>query len=211
MRRLSFSIVLALSTLLLVSIASAQTNTFTGYEAGYRNTTGTYNTFDGYLAGYDNTSGYDNTFVGEQAGLANSGNHNTFIGGEAGYTGCCNAFLGFQAGSWTSGYSDIFIGYLAGNNNTTGYNDIYIGNTGPSSGTEINTIRIGGGTGGLGSQTAAYIAGIWATYGGGTVPVYVNYNGQLFGGGGSSLRFKEQVRDMGDSTNALMKLRPVSF
>ena len=27
----------------------------------------------------------------------------------------------------------------------------------------------------------------------------------------SSLRFKEQVRDMGDSTNALMKLRPVTF
>ncbi|MDR3746618.1 MAG: tail fiber domain-containing protein [Acidobacteriota bacterium] len=27
----------------------------------------------------------------------------------------------------------------------------------------------------------------------------------------SSLRFKEKVRDMGDSTNALMKLRPVTF
>jgi hypothetical protein len=27
----------------------------------------------------------------------------------------------------------------------------------------------------------------------------------------SSLRFKEQVRDMGDSTNGLMKLRPVTF
>ena len=27
----------------------------------------------------------------------------------------------------------------------------------------------------------------------------------------SSLRFKEQIHDMGDSTNALMKLRPVTF
>ena len=40
--------------------------------------------------------------------------------------------------------------------------------------------------------------------------VYVNSNGQL---GTTDLlrRFKEQIRDMGDSTNALMKLRPVTF
>ena len=42
------------------------------------------------------------------------------------------------------------------------------------------------------------------------VPVYVDSNGQL-GTSPSSLRFKEQVRDMGDSTSALMKLRPVTF
>jgi hypothetical protein len=50
-------------------------------------------------------------------------------------------------------------------------------------------------------------------YGGtsaGGVSVYVNSNGQL-GTLTSSLRFKEQVRDMGDSTSALMKLRPVTF
>ena len=40
--------------------------------------------------------------------------------------------------------------------------------------------------------------------------MYVNSNGQL-GTSPSSLRFKEQVRDMGDSTNALMRLRPVTF
>jgi trimeric autotransporter adhesin len=40
--------------------------------------------------------------------------------------------------------------------------------------------------------------------------VYVNANGQL-GTQTSSLRFKEQVRDMGESSNALMKLRPVTF
>jgi hypothetical protein len=42
------------------------------------------------------------------------------------------------------------------------------------------------------------------------VEVYVNGQGQL-GTTTSSLRFKEQVRDMGDSTNDLMKLRPVTF
>jgi DNA repair exonuclease SbcCD ATPase subunit len=40
--------------------------------------------------------------------------------------------------------------------------------------------------------------------------VYVNSNGQL-GTQTSSLRFKEQIADMGDSTSALMKLRPVTF
>jgi hypothetical protein len=40
--------------------------------------------------------------------------------------------------------------------------------------------------------------------------VYINSFGQL-GTSPSSLRFKEQVRDMGDSSNALMKLRPVTF
>ena len=42
------------------------------------------------------------------------------------------------------------------------------------------------------------------------VPVQINSNGQL-GAQTSSLRFKEHVRDMGDSTSALMKLRPVTF
>ena len=38
----------------------------------------------------------------------------------------------------------------------------------------------------------------------------INENGQL-GAQTSSLRFKEHVRDMGDSTSALMQLRPVTF
>ncbi len=42
------------------------------------------------------------------------------------------------------------------------------------------------------------------------VAVYVDSNGNL-GVQKSSGRFKEQVRDMGDSTDALMKLRPVTY
>jgi hypothetical protein len=44
----------------------------------------------------------------------------------------------------------------------------------------------------------------------GGVPVQINANGQL-GAQTSSLRFKEQVRNMGDSTSGLMRLRPVTF
>src|SRR5208337_4062791 len=55
------------------------------------------------------------------------------------------------------------------------------------------------------------MAGIYgSSIGGSGIAVYVDNNGQL-GTTVSSLRFKEQVRDMGDSTDALMKLRPVTF
>ena len=54
------------------------------------------------------------------------------------------------------------------------------------------------------------MAGVFGVTSSSGIPVYINSNGQL-GTLTSSLRFKEQVRDMGDSTNALMKLRPVTF
>ena len=60
-------------------------------------------------------------------------------------------------------------------------------------------------------QTTAYIAGIYgSTTDNNGIPVYVDDNGQL-GTVVSSRRFKEQIRNMGDSTTALMKLRPVTF
>ena len=209
-------------------------NTFSGYEAGYSNTAGTANIFYGYTAGYSNTTGSDNTFSGYSAGYLNTtGFNNTFYGYTAGLnnaTGAYNAFYGFEAGvnnttgsfntfagghaagtSNTTGSYNTFFGFRAGVNNTTGNNDIYIGNLGGYPGVESNTIRIGGDVGsGYGPQTAAYIAGIYGATSSAGVPVYVNSNGQL-GTLPSSLRFKEQVRDMGDSTDALMKLRPVTF
>ena len=59
-------------------------------------------------------------------------------------------------------------------------------------------------------QTAAYIVGVYGSAASSGIPVYINSNGQL-GTSPSSLRFKELVRNMGDSTNALMRLRPVTF
>ena len=87
---------------------------------------------------------------------------------------------------------------------------MYIANLGPPSGNESNTIRIGWQGNGDEQQNTAYIAGIYGSTSSSGIPVYINSNGQL-GTMTSSLRFKEQVRDMGDSTNALMKLRPVTF
>jgi len=176
-----------------------QGNTLSGYQAGYSNTEGSENTISGYQAGFSNSNGAENTFSGDYAGYNNTtGNQNTFSGDHAGYnntTGCCNTFYGSSAGS----------------SNTTGSSNVYIGSDGPSSGTESHTIRIGTQGAFNEEQNVAYIAGIYgSTVGGSGIAVYVDNNGQL-GTVVSSLRFKEQVRDMGDSTSALMKLRPVTF
>lgn len=206
-------------------------NTFTGDSAGHNNTTGSGNTFTGLLAGSVNSTGHNNTFTGLAAGYYNStGDDNTITGVEAGgsnttgsentfegtgsggsnTTGTNNTFIGTIAGQYnTTASYNTFIGFQAGDYNTTGSNNIYIGSTGPSSGTESNTIRIGGGAISIGPQTATYIVGIYGVNAGG-IPVTINANGQL-GAPTSSLRFKEQVHDMGDSTAGLMKLRPVTF
>src|SRR5271166_822038 len=202
-------------------------NTFSGYQAGKSNTTGISNTFSGYQAGKSNTSGKYNTFSGGSAGASNTmgsyntfssygtgslnttGNYNTYSGYAAGFfntTGNNNTFYGVNAGLNNTSSNNTFVGYQAGLNNKTGSSDIYIGTEGPVSGTESNAIRVGDPS----AQSTAYIAGVFGVTSSSGIAVYINSNGQL-GTLTSSLRFKEQVRDMGDSTNALMKLRPVTF
>ena len=59
----------------MLSIGSpADGNVFLGVGAGASNISGQgrFNSFTGYQAGYSNTSGYQNTFVGEQAGFSNT-------------------------------------------------------------------------------------------------------------------------------------------
>ena len=49
-------------------VGSGQFNVFSGYLAGYSNTTGSYNTFSGNQAGFNNIAGGGNTFIGASAG-----------------------------------------------------------------------------------------------------------------------------------------------
>ncbi len=84
-------------------------------------------------------------------------------------------------------------------------NNVYIANPGYNN--EVSTIRIGDPA----HQVFTYIAGInGSTISSSGTTVFIDSSGQL-GTFTSSRRFKEQIRDMGDSTNALMKLRPVTF
>ena len=102
------------------------------------------------------------------------------------------------------------MGNYAGLFSTTGNSDIYIVNQGPDSGAESHTIRIGTQGNGGEQQNTTYIAGIAGSTVTG-VAVDVNTSTGQLGVAGSSRRFKEQIHDMGESSSALMKLRPVTF
>lgn len=176
-------------------ITSGNQNAFVGYHAGYQVTTGLQNSYFGDFAGEGNTTGSRNTFLGTGVGVYNNS------------TGSNNVYIGNDAGIGTTGNDNVAIGERAGLGNSNGSNDIYIGEGAgcDSFCTESKTIRIGT----QGTQSAAYLAGIYGVNVDG-IPVQINSNGQL-GVATSSLRFKEQIRDMGDSTEALIKLRPVTF
>ncbi len=108
-----------------------QGNTFSGYAAGYGNTSGNLNTFFGSSAGALNTTGYGNTYSGYSAGYSNTtSQQNTFYGAYAGYsnTSYSNTFSGYAAGYGnTSGTWNTFYGWRTGYSNTTGNENTFYG------------------------------------------------------------------------------------
>jgi hypothetical protein len=167
-------------------------NTANGIDALQSNTTGNYNTANGSSALAFNSTGYSNTATGLQALAFNAtGNNNTAEGQ--------NALIGN-----TSGSNNIALGSGAGSSLTTGNNNIDIGNGGVAG--ESNTTRIGT----SGTQTATFIAGIRGVAVAGGQPVAVNANGQL-GIRASSARFKEAIKPMDKTSEAILALQPVTF
>jgi hypothetical protein len=167
-------------------------NTATGYEALEENDHGSNNTATGVLALFDNRAGTDNTADGFEAlefGL-----------------GSFNVAVGSQALLNTTSDSNIAIGYLSGSNLTNGCCNIMIGNSGVAG--EANTIRIGNSFQ-HGRTFITAIRGV-TTGASNAVPVMIDSNGQL-GTTSSSRRFKEDIRDMGEASANLLRLRPVTF
>jgi len=210
----------------LYSNSSGFSNTSVGANALYDNQTGRENTAIGYNALYTNTVGHNNAAVGLEALLSNvDGYHNTAIGSyslTSNISGIRNTGIGSYAlrynttGSHnvaigrstlvdnTSGNANIAIGWEAGLNLTTGSNNIAIANAAVAG--ESNTTRIGS------LQTRTFIAGIYgANVGSSTgTTVVVNSDGQL-GTSASSRRYKEDIHDMGSTSNRVFDLRPVTF
>jgi len=182
-------------------------NVFLGPSSGNFAMTGFANTGIGTSTLSSNAGGIGNTVVGDEALESNTdGNFNTAIGGTAlqlNTIGGSNIAIGTQAlGQNVSGNNNIAIGTNAGYSVMTGSNNIYIAATGAE---ESQTIRIGF------SQAHTFIAGIRGIMTGGTaIPVLVDSNGQL-GTLSSSAQVKRDIADIGDSSNALLRLRPVSF
>ena len=167
-------------------------NSATGYQSMYLNSSGNYNTAQGYGSLNQNTTGQNNTALGTGALFLNGlGNNNTAVG----YSALNNNY---------SGSYNIGIGYNAGYVPSTGSYNIEIGNNGLSA--DNGVIRIG--TQGL--QHFTQIAGISGVKVTGGAQVLVNAKGQL-GVASSSIRYKENVNAMGDASDKLLALRPVTF
>jgi len=192
---------------------TASYNTAIGDSALITNSTGLGNTAVGYQALMNNTDAGGNTAVGVAALFHKSGgarppSHvtgNTAVGLFALYnnTGAFNAAVGDLALYNNTGASNIAIGSNAGRNLTTGNDNIDIGNVGVAG--ESKKIRIGE----VGTHSAAFIAGIFtSTVTGSTVAV--NGNGRL-GVATSSARFKDEIKPMDKSSEAIFALKPVSF
>ena len=170
----------------------AQNSAF-GRNALYANTTGARNAAFGTYALRNTTIGIENAAFGSHALRRNT-------------TGQQNAALGRLAlYNNTSGSRNVAVGVGAGSAQDTGNDNIYLANPGNSG--ESGQIRIGT----TGTHTGTRIAGIHgAALSGFGVQVLVEPNGTL-GTTVSSARFKQDVHDMGDASDLLMRLRPVTF
>ena len=208
----------------LFSLTSGNDNTALGFNALYGNTVGLYNTAVGSQALFALSIGGENTAVGFQA-LYNSKKSfdNTAIGFEALYNdktgwdntaigsiallnnvvGTANTAIGYNALSAnTEGGNNIAVGMGAGKNLTFGDYNIDIGNNGVAG--EAQTIRIGN------IQTSTYIAGIYQSTVPAGIPVIVDSKGHL-GTTTSSARFKDGIKPMDKSSEAILALKPVTF
>jgi len=195
----------------LVSNTTGRNNTACGVSALLSNTTGNGNTANGRAALQSNTTGDFNTATGNFALFSNStGSENLAYGSGALFsntTGNSNAAYGGDGlfGN-TTGSFNVAIGFEAGSGLTTGDNNINIGAYVSGSAGESNTIRIGT----QGVQNATYVAGIMGKTTPRGTPVFINANGQL-GTVQSSARFKEQIKPMGNASEAILTLKPVTF
>ena len=184
-------------------------NTAVGWEALGRNTTGSSDVAVGSGALAANIVGSGNTAVGAGALTSNIGaGSNTAVGENAlvaTTSGNFNTALGANALTVnTTGHSNIAVGTQAGRLLAAGSNNIYIGNQGVAS--ESSTIRLGDRL----AQKNTYIAGISGRTIAGGVGVLIDSQGHL-GTNTSSARYKEQIKPMDKSSEAILSLQPVTF
>jgi hypothetical protein len=193
----------------LQNISTGSFNTASGANALYSNTTGISNTAHGAFALQNNTIGFNNTANGVNALVSNTtGNENTANGNSAlslNTTGLHNTADGSQALLRnTTGNSNIALGFQAGQNLTIGSSNIDIGNAGVAG--DSRKIRIGI----PGTQNGAFVAGIYGVTVSRGIGVIVDSTGHL-GTTTSSARFKEAIKPMDKTSEAIHELKPVTF
>jgi len=175
-------------------------NTAIGNSALVSNTGGMFNTATGDVALFANTTGDDNTANGERTlGNNTDGNSNTAIGSRAlaaNTTGDANTAVGRNSlSSNISGNSNIALGSSAGSQVTT----------------VSNVICIGSNVAGFNVSDSCFIGNIYQKQvGADSLPVKIDSLGKL-GTEVSSKRFKRDIKPMGQGSEAVLALKPVTF
>src|SRR6476661_4104666 len=191
----------AVGAVALLLNSTATQNTAVGAGALVFNDTGPLNTAVGYQALYANVSGLENTAIGDQALLNNTGNFNVAVGGAAllnNTTGNENTACGSGALNDTTGNDNTALGFQAGISATTGDGNVYIGS---------------GMHGVAGEADHTYVRNVNTTSvnGMGTDTVTVNLTTGLLGHLSSSRRYKEDIKPMDKTSEALYMLNPVTY
>jgi len=193
----------AVGTNALLYNDSGNFNTAVGYQALFSNTTGTENTALGEGTLSSNTDGDFNTATGDVALLNNTTGINNTANGHStlvhNIDGSFNVAVGDGAlFDNTSGSDNTALGGSAGSNQTTGSGNVYVGD---------------GMFGVAGESNHTYIRNIKDTIvsGGGTDFVSVNLTTGLLGHVSSSRRYKEQIEPMDKASEALYRLKPVTY
>jgi trimeric autotransporter adhesin len=206
----------ALGNTALLNNTAGNDNTANGFGALRNNTTGDENTATGVQALSSNTTGIVNTATGSQALASNTdGTSNTATGVDALHdttSGGGNTADGFQAllhndtGEYNTAQGLFALGGL-----TTGSNNTAVGR---SAGTSVTTadhvICIGANVSIANVSNSCYIGEIFGVTSSGGSAVFINSSGKL-GTATSSQRFKEEIKPMDKSSEAVLALKPVTF
>ena len=178
-------------------------NTATGALTLNNNNVGSRNTATGFQALQNNTTGVDNTATGFDALRFNTiGTDNTATGSLALYSntrGVSNTATGFGTlSSNTTGSNNTAIGFRAGTNSTTGENNIYIG---------AGMLGVGGES----NHTYVRNLNITSVSGGGADTVTVDLGTGLIGHLSSSRRYKQNIKPMDNTSEALYRFAQLHF
>ena len=213
----------------LFSNTAGSDNTASGTFALLNNIAGSSNTATGRDALLANTSGDNNTAIGRSALGQNNAAANTatgagtlsnnttgfqntavgYLGLESNQTGNFNTAVGVNAlVNNTAGSNNIALGSAAGSDQTTGSNNIYIGDMGAP--TESNVIKIGAVPSSGTPYEGCYIGGIVGVGPFASTVTIDPVTGQL-GELVSSERFKKDIDPMGNASEAIFSLEPVTF
>jgi len=177
---------------------SADENTAIGSQALFSNTSGGTNTATGFQALFNNTMGNANTANGFAALSSNTlGDSNNATG----YTALTSNTTGIQNNAF--GYSALLF-------NVTGNNNTAIGDTAGAMITGSGNVCIGQGVQGVAAvDNTTWIRNVYDSVASDR-PVYVNSDNKI-GTLASSRRYKEEIKPMDKTSEALLSLKPVTF